>query len=116
MDPITLNVRLQDTGFTQTEAGIFIYQHTRRLPARMSELVITWRGNMTTGDRFVTFSVGGKDYVTIPVQPHYRENQMELIMLWLDKPEQLALRDIKRTIALGLTAAYKEKIQELWTR
>ncbi|WDS62390.1 hypothetical protein [Pseudomonas phage D6] len=115
MEPITVVVPLKAINFTAAEVGEFIQHHTGRLPARMNELEIIWHLNQKM-DRWISIRVAGTEYVTQKFQPHYRENLMQVCQWWLDKPDHAAAVDVKRFIALGLTEAYKAKIQGLWTR
>lgn len=108
-------VSLQDTKFTTNELAEFIYNHTGRLPSRLEGLVIDWHIN-TEAERAIHISIGGKMYVAVPASPHYKEDREQLCQFWLDNPYELAVLDVKRVIALGLTSLYKKKILAVWDR
>lgn len=115
IEPTTVVIKRHWVKFTPHELGTYILSQFGREPTWLDSLVIEWS---IDADRVrqVKMSVNGDVYVDVTVVPVHDE-PTDHVDQWMDEdPEELAIMDTKRMIALGLTHYYKEKISALWDR
>ncbi len=115
VEPTTVILKRHWLNFTPHELGTYILSQYGREPTWLDSLVIEW-SIAANRERQIKMSINGTVYVDTVVQPWDKE-QVDHVDLWMDDdPEELAVMDTKRMIALGLTHYYKEKITGLWDR
>lgn len=114
-EPQVVIVPSRETRFTPTEIGEFLFHHTKREPARLEGLVITWNIDANKV-RTINFKHGMTLDLTMPAEIHYKESTID-VDAWIEQDiEHLAFYDVQRLLAFYLTEAYKQKIQALWDR
>jgi hypothetical protein len=114
-EPQAVIVPKSETRFTPTEIGEFLFHHTKREPARLEGLVITWNVDASKA-RTVNFKHGTTLDLTLSAQVHWKEDA-NFVDFWVEQNiNELAHFDVQRLIAFHLTDAYKQKIQALWDR
>lgn len=104
----------EETNFVPVEISDMIYHVTGRRPGNLNWLIITWFLD-EHNKRNIRFQCDDTNLL-IPVNVHHAEDP-ERTLQWLQyDPNELALKDIKRTIACELTVYHKKLIADFWKR